>query len=404
MATITKRKWKTGKGEEREAYVLAYTDQTGKRHKEQFAKKKEADVRRIEVEGQVSTGAFRAEAKKKTVSDAIDAYIKHLKKRHEREEKVTTMYLRNTSGQLNTHVKPHIGHIKLAELTPRSISGLINTLKEVKNEKDESIGIPTIRRVIGALSRTLRYAVSEDMVATNAAQKAIVTSKAGEGSEKVTPPSKADMKALLAAARVQERAMPAKPSKGNTPPSWLVVGVMFAAQAGLRASEQWAIRWNKLDLTVGSVKVDTRVDGFGDFSVTKSKAGTREVPLGKALVKVLKEWREDSKFSGDDDFVFPDSEGGYTRHTNFMKRHWNGDKKTGRKGLIDIAEIEDIGWHALRHMAVSLWIEAGLSPKAVQTLAGHATFQITMDRYGHLFPAESHRTAMDKISADLFAD
>jgi len=77
MATITKCKWKTGKGEEREAWVLAYTDQAGKRHKEQFPRKKEADAKRIKVEGQVSTGAFRVEAKKKTVPDAIDAFIKH---------------------------------------------------------------------------------------------------------------------------------------------------------------------------------------------------------------------------------------------------------------------------------------------------------------------------------------
>ena len=396
MATITKRRWKTGKGEEREAYVLAYTDQQGSRHKEQFAKKKEADARRLEVEGQINTGAFRAEAKKKTVSDAIDAYIKELKRRHEREEKVTTMYLRNTSGQLDTHVKPHIGHVKLSELTPRSVSGLINTLKEAKNEKGEPIGIPTIRRVVGALSRTLRYAVSEDMVATNAAQRAIVTSKAGEGSEKVTPPSKAELTAIQKAARTLERMPSDKPTKGNRPPSWLALGIMFAAATGLRASEQWALRWSKLDLVTGSVKVDTRVDGFGDFSVTKSKAGTREVPLGKAIVKALKQWREDSKFAGDDDFVFADSEGGYTRHTNFMKRQW--------KPVIGKAEIEDIGWHSLRHFAVSTWVEAGLSPKAVQTLAGHATFQITMDRYGHLFPAESHKLAMDKISADLFAD
>jgi len=42
-------------------------------------------------------------------------------------------------------------------------------------------------------------------------------------------------------------------------------------------------------------------------------------------------------------------------------------------------------WHGLRHFAVSCWIEAGLKPKTVQTFAGHASLQVTMDRYGHLF-------------------
>lgn len=390
MATITKRTWTTGKGEKREAWVLAFTDKTGKRHKEQHARKREAETRRVEVEGQISKGAFRADAAKKTVSDAIDAFIEHLEKRHDRDEKVTTMYLRNTSGQLTTHVKPYIGNIKLAELTARSVSGLVDSLK------DNGVGIPTVRRVVGALSRTLRYAISQDMVSTNVAKGVAVTSKRGEGSEKVTPPSKDELAAIQKAAKEMAIAMPEKPRKGNTPPAALILRIMFAAATGLRASEQWALRWSKVDLAAGNVRVDTRVDGFGNFSVTKSEAGTRDVPLGNAVVKALKQWREDSKFSADDDFVFPDSEGGYTRHTNFMKRHW--------KPLIEKAEIEDIGWHALRHFAVSTWIEAGLSPKAVQTLAGHATFQITMDRYGHLFPSESHKSAMDKISSALFAD
>jgi integrase len=43
-------------------------------------------------------------------------------------------------------------------------------------------------------------------------------------------------------------------------------------------------------------------------------------------------------------------------------------------------------WHSLRHFAVSCWIEAGLAPKTVQTFVGHATLQMTMDTYGHLFP------------------
>ena len=60
-------------------------------------------------------------------------------------------------------------------------------------------------------------------------------------------------------------------------------------------------------------------------------------------------------------------------------------------------------WHGLRHFAVSTWIEAGMTPKTVQTFAGHASLQITMDRYGHLFPSEDHNKAMDRIAKGLFA-
>jgi integrase len=56
----------------------------------------------------------------------------------------------------------------------------------------------------------------------------------------------------------------------------------------------------------------------------------------------------------------------------------------------------------LRHFAVSCWIETGLSPKTVQTFAGHSSRQVTMDRYGHLFKSDDHTTGMDAIADDMF--
>jgi hypothetical protein len=60
-------------------------------------------------------------------------------------------------------------------------------------------------------------------------------------------------------------------------------------------------------------------------------------------------------------------------------------------------------WHALRHFAVSCWIEAGLQPKTVQTFVGHATLQMTMDTYGHMFPSDDFAKAMDAIAKGLFS-
>jgi integrase len=58
-------------------------------------------------------------------------------------------------------------------------------------------------------------------------------------------------------------------------------------------------------------------------------------------------------------------------------------------------------WHALRYFAISCWIEAGLSPKTVQTFAGHSSLQVTMDRYGHLFKSDDHQKAMDTIAREM---
>ena len=112
------------------------------------------------------------------------------------------------------------------------------------------------------------------------------------------------------------------------------------------------------------------------------------------LVSALKAWKLQSRFSKPEDLIFANRQGGYVGHDNLIKRQF--------LPLIANVKAKRFNWHGLRHFAVSTWIEAGLSPKTVQTFAGHASLQVTMDRYGHLFPSEDHKRAMDRIGTTLF--
>ena len=198
----------------------------------------------------------------------------------------------------------------------------------------------------------------------------------GEGAKKIVPPSKADLRAILDVADEPFRLM-----------------VLFAASTGLRAGEQWALRWGDIDLGAGSLSVDRRVDSYGEEGSPKSAAGVRTVPLSSMIVKLLKEWKLAAKDKGGDAYVFPNREGRHTCHDNMIKRRY--------KPTLVAAGVSGINWHSLRHYAVSTWIEAGLAPKTVQTFAGHSSLQVTMDRYGHLFPSEDHKAAMDTIAGEL---
>ena len=135
------------------------------------------------------------------------------------------------------------------------------------------------------------------------------------------------------------------------------------------------------------------MDCYGEFGPPKSAAGVRAVPLSSALVQELKKWQLRSQFSGDDDFVFSSRNGENTCHDNLIKRHY--------RPLLEEIKVSGINWHSLRHYAVSTWIEAGLAPKTVQTFAGHSSLQVTMDRYGHLFPSDYHKAVMDAIAVEL---
>jgi len=73
-------------------------------------------------------------------------------------------------------------------------------------------------------------------------------------------------------------------------------------------------------------------------------------------------------------------------------------------GIVDSRGQSKFGIHALRHAAASLFIEQGWNPKKIQTLLGHASINMTMDVYGHLFEnAEEDVSMFEKLESDLMA-
>lgn len=439
MATVTKREWKTSKGKTRQAWVLAYTDALGKRHKEQFETKTEAEARETKVKGQLSTGEYRPDAKTKTVSDACKSYLEALELRHKNDQKATKTYLVTNQGEIWNYIAPNlkppehrlsnrvtpfpasgaIGHKKLAQFTSADVVAFYERLLKA------GMSVTMTRRVVATLVRVLKRAIVENWVAVNAATGVEIIEpdthgEDDEGTGRVIPPSKTDMATLLRAAKAVETARAAMAREADDsqlaildtldlPGSialpdllalldlpdlrGLYIRLLFAATTGLRASEQWALRWSDLDLEARKVSVVRRVDYRGNIGRTKSPASVRKVPLGSATVEALKEWKRQTNQSGPDDLVFPASGGGYTWHGNFLKRTFDPFKRA--------VGVPGVTWHAFRHFAISTWIEAELKPKVVQTFAGHATLAITMDRYGHLFPSDDHGAAMDRVAESI---
>ncbi|MGO7439730.1 tyrosine-type recombinase/integrase [Rhizobium ruizarguesonis] len=399
MATITKRKW-TNKSGDHEAWVLAWTDASGKRHKKQFDKKRDAEAHRTEVTHQVSVGTFRADAASTTINDAVTDYLKLLADRRDRGEHVTEHYYRTVEGQLRNYVAPTEEHrAKQPEKTRIVFDGGISAVKlsqasakVIGDFRDRlraaGVGVVTTRRILGSLSRALQNAVGNDLMAINPASKIRVTGKRGEGAKKVVAPSKADVAAALAEA------------KGS-----LAVRMRLSASAGVRASELYALRWKHVAFNAGELTVDGRVDAYKNEDTTKSEAGVRQVPLSSAMLAELRKWKDAAKSSEVDDLIFPNAKGGFLDHKNILKREFRPlMKAAAAKATADGKKFRPFNWHALRHFAISLWIEADLKPKTIQTFAGHSTLALTMSRYGHMFKSDNHRNIMDSISSSIFAE
>jgi integrase len=373
MASIRKRTWKSNEGEVKIAWIVDWFDKRGERRRQQFRNKKLADQFRIRVEGQLSDGTYRPNADKLTVGDVAKIFIEYCEGRNKRDERMTRKMLAVYRGHVNNYIlHPDIGLgvTNLSQLTAKSIGDFRDGVRDI------GVSVPTARKILSTVHAILEYAITQDFLAVNVAHGIKVIGPRNEGSKKIKPPTKGDLRAILEISDDDLRFM-----------------IMFAATTGLRAGEQWALRWRDVDDIAGMLNVERRVDAYGEEGPPKSDAGVRGVPLSEMMFVSLKKWRLKSKYSNDDDFIFPNQKGHHTCHDNLIKRRY--------KPTLIAAEVFDINWHSLRHFAVSTWIEAGLAPKTIQTFAGHSSLSVTMDRYGHLFPSDDHKAAMDAIAGEL---
>jgi integrase len=359
--SIRKREWTTRRGEQREAWIVDYTDQAGDRHIKTFDKKKDADAYLTTVSYQVKEGVHTAPSKSITVLEAAENWLKHVER--ERRE-------RSTLAQYRQHVYKHLKplhHAKLAALTtPR-----INTFRD---ELLAVVSRPLARKVLVSLKSLLREAQRRGDVAQNVALSVgIKMDKRDKRKLKagVDFPFTEEVKPLFDVATGKNRA--------------LLVTVVYT---GLRASELRGLRWEDVDLRRGELHVTQRADRYCEIGAPKSHSGERTIPLGPFVVNTLKEWKLACP-KGDAGLVFPSSTGAIEHHSNMLRALAPVMVKAG---LVDKQGEPKYGLHAFRHFFASWCINPkergghGLQPKEVQELLGHASILMTMDTYGHLFP------------------
>ena len=92
-----------------------------------------------------------------------------------------------------------------------------------------------------------------------------------------------------------------------------------------------------------------------------------------------------------DAFVFTAPKGGSLRRKGFASGSW--------KPCLELAGIEHLRVHDLRHTCACCSSQPEPTPKAVQAHLGHSSIQVTFDRYGHLFLSDQDELAacMDEV-------
>jgi integrase len=153
------------------------------------------------------------------------------------------------------------------------------------------------------------------------------------------------------------------------------------------------LRRSKVDVDRRKVRVTEQLVrlGTGEFlrKEPKTPAARRSITIAGATAARLEEHLDRYACAGPDGLVFPNSAGNPLTSSSFLTNHF-GPARTAT-GLT-------CRFHDLRHTSVALAIASGAHPKAIQARMGHSSINVTLDRYGHLFPEldEAIATSFDR--------
>ena len=178
----------------------------------------------------------------------------------------------------------------------------------------------------------------------------------------------------------------------------LIITVIFT---GLRISELRGLTWDCVDFDLGLIHVRKRADRFNEMGKPKSRSGKRSVPMAPIVQTTLQVWQPLCP-TGELNLVFPNGKGNIENHANIHNRVFV--PLLVENGIVGDDGRAKFSFHALRHAAASLFIEQNWPPKKIQTLLGHASINMTMDVYGHLFEnPEEDVELFAKLEEDLLA-
>ena len=374
--SVRKRSWKTRQGETKEAWIVVYSH-NGKRHIETFGRKKDADARQAQVRVNIKSGVHVAPSETPTVQEAVEQWLK-AGELHQLERSTLVSY----REQVVLHI-PFIGSVKLADLNAPQVRWFQDALHAAGRSGS------TIRRVVRSLGSILTDTQERGQVGHNAVRELSrnrnrQTERRHKGKLKigVDIPTPAEVASIIAGAKGRWRPL-----------------LVTAAFTGLRASELRGLRWCDVELDAGRLHVLQRADRFAKIGRPKSASSERMVPFGKIVANTLGEWRLACP-KGEMDLVFPNGVGKVESLPNIVHR-----------GLMPAqggkARAKYTGMYCLRHFYASWCINAeadgglGLPPKVVQERLGHSTIGMTMDTYGHLFPAGDDGEKLDAAELRL---
>jgi len=172
--------------------------------------------------------------------------------------------------------------------------------------------------------------------------------------------------------------------------------VMVAATSAIRRSELRALRWSDVDFEGLWLNLKRGLYRKEETSM-KTKASRKAVPILQELPYALLDWRKETPYAGDNDWVFA------SPYTNGERPYWaeSALKDHVRPAAKKAGITKHVGWHTWRHSMASILGEGGENVKVVQELLRHATSRITLDVYQREVQTRSVQHSVMSLGSSL---
>ena len=168
--------------------------------------------------------------------------------------------------------------------------------------------------------------------------------------------------------------------------------VYILFHTGLRISEFCGLTLKDIDLQNKVLNIDHQLQRTSDMTYriesTKTKAGTRKLPLTDDVVECFRAIIEDREppkrekmIDGYAGFLYYDTNG-----MPLVAMHWEHRFKHMVKRYNEIYRLQmpSITPHVCRHTYCSNMAKSGINPKTLQYLMGHSDIGVTLNTYTHL--------------------
>ncbi|MGZ8159770.1 MAG: tyrosine-type recombinase/integrase [Methylobacter sp.] len=278
-----------------------------------------------------------AEAKKHTLTEAIERYIKEVLPGKPKSMVHYKIHLDWFNQEIGAYV--------LADITPALIVQYKNKLLSETTPRGGLRSPATTNRYLATLSTLFTTAVNDWGWLDDSPMRKVKKPKESRGRLRFLDDAE------------RERLLTACMESKN---EWLYLCVILALSTGMRQSELMELKWQDTNLK----------DGFVILHETKN-GDRRRVPLTGLGLELLRNHAKVRRL--DTDLLFPSK----------VHKEKPIDLRKPFETALRHAQINDFHWHDLRHCTASYLAMNGASLAEIAEILGHKTLQM-VKRYAHL--------------------